>query len=117
MKGMAEGSHFRITEKISNPLDTDTIIQITGHPYWPKNFSKAFTKIVRRAGLHCTLHGLRHTHASQLLRDGVPVQTVSARLGHANPSITLGVYAHLLPGMEQEAAMRTDEALKKALSE
>ncbi len=90
---------------------------VTGHPYWPKNFSKAFAKIVKRAGLDCTLHGLRHTHASQLLRDGVPVQTVSARLGHANPSITLGVYAHLLPGMEQEAAMRTDEALKKALSE
>ena len=89
---------------------------VTGHPYRPKNFSKAFATIVKRAGLRCTLHALRHTHASQLLRDGVPVQTVSARLGHANPSITLGVYAHLLPGMEQEAAARTEEALKKALS-
>jgi integrase len=49
---------------------------------------------------------LRHTHASILLASGVPVKVVSERLGHASPIITLGVYAHVMPGMQAEAAAR-----------
>jgi len=50
------------------------------------------------------LHDLRHTHATLLLAAGVPVKVVSERLGHANAMITLGVYAHVMPGMQAEAA-------------
>ena len=50
------------------------------------------------------LHDLRHTHASVLLSSGVPVKVVSERLGHASPSITLGVYAHVMPGDQRAAA-------------
>jgi integrase len=50
------------------------------------------------------LHDLRHTHATLLLRDGQPVKVVSERLGHASPVITLQVYAHVMPGMQREAA-------------
>jgi hypothetical protein len=50
------------------------------------------------------LHDLRHTHATLLLHDGVPVKVVSERLGHASPMITLSVYAHVMPGMQREAA-------------
>ena len=39
------------------------------------------------------LHELRHTHATILLRDGVPVHIVAKRLGHRDPSVTLNVYA------------------------
>lgn len=49
------------------------------------------------------LHGLRHTHATILLSAGVPVHIVSARLGHANPTITMNVYAHCLPRAQQAA--------------
>ncbi len=42
------------------------------------------------------LHDLRHTHATLLLRAGVPVHVVAARLGHSDPSVTLRVYAHVL---------------------
>lgn len=42
------------------------------------------------------LHDLRHTHATLLLRAGVPPHVVAARLGHADASITLRVYAHVL---------------------
>ena len=52
---------------------------------------------------HIPLHGLRHTHATILLSAGVPVHIVSSRLGHANPTITMNVYAHCLPRAQQAA--------------
>ena len=50
------------------------------------------------------LHDLRHTHATVLLRAGVPVKVVSERLGHASPTITLTTYAHVMPGDQKAAA-------------
>ncbi len=49
-------------------------------------------------------HDLRHAGASELLAAGVPVAAVSARLGHASPRTTMGVYAHSLPGVDETAA-------------
>lgn len=51
-----------------------------------------------------SLHDLRHTHATLLLKAGVPVNLVSERLGHANPAFTMSVYQHVIPGMQAEAA-------------
>lgn len=42
-----------------------------------------------------TMHGLRHTYASMLIKEGIPVSEVSAQLGHASVDITLRVYTHL----------------------
>ena len=42
------------------------------------------------------LHNLRHLHATTLLLAGVPVHVVAARLGHADPAVTLRVYSHVL---------------------
>jgi integrase len=54
-------------------------------------------KLIAAAGLpHTRLHDLRHLHATTLLLAGVPVHVVAARLGHADPAITLRVYAHVL---------------------
>ena len=52
---------------------------------------------------HAWLHDLRHVHATTLLA-GVPVHVVAARLGHADPSITLRVYAHVISDQLTEAA-------------
>ena len=52
---------------------------------------------------HARLHDLRHVHATTLLA-GVPVHVVAARLGHADPSITLRVYAHVISDQLTEAA-------------
>ena len=41
-------------------------------------------------------HDLRHLHATTLLLAGVPVHIVAARLGHADPAVTLRVYSHVL---------------------
>jgi integrase len=54
-------------------------------------------------------HNLRHTSASILLNQGVPVITVSRRLGHAKASITLDIYGHLIPTMQTEVAEMIDD--------
>ncbi len=48
-------------------------------------------------------HDLRHTHATQLLKQGVHPKIVSERLGHSNIAITLDTYSHVLPGMQEQA--------------
>jgi integrase len=78
----------------------------------PEHVSRQFARdIVRcRAALGddalpvIRLHDLRHTHATNLLLAGVPVHVVSQRLGHASPTITLSVYAYVMPGNQREAA-------------
>ncbi|MER6951701.1 tyrosine-type recombinase/integrase [Nonomuraea sp. NPDC000554] len=53
---------------------------------------------------HARLHDLRHIHATTLLLAGVPVHVVAARLGHADPAITLRVYAHVIQDQVATAA-------------
>jgi integrase len=56
------------------------------------------------------LHDIRHSTATLLLSRGVPVKVVSEMLGHADVGITLSVYAHVLPDMQDEAAKAMDSA-------
>ncbi len=49
-------------------------------------------------------HDLRHTHATLLIKEGVPVKVVSERLGHATTAFTIETYQHVLPGMQADAA-------------
>jgi integrase len=87
---------------------------LDGSPRHPERFSRRFVTQLARARQALggeqlpaiRLHDLRHTHASLLLADGVPVKVVSERLGHANATITLTVYQHVHPGMGREAADR-----------
>ena len=68
----------------------------TGTPMDAQNLRKVFVAILREAGLpEVRFHDLRHSAASLMLNHGVPVLVVSKILGHANPSITMNVYAHL----------------------
>jgi integrase len=78
----------------------------------PNNVLRNFDAIVERADVPRTwLHDLRHTHATLLLLDGVPVTLVSKRLGHAKVSITLDTYSHILPGFEHRAVESIGAAL------
>ena len=68
---------------------------------------REFAKIIKAAKVKTiTIHGLRHTSATLLLKAGVPPQVVQRRLGHKRIEITLGIYAHVLPSMQQDAARR-----------
>lgn len=67
-----------------------------GTPQSPNTFSAEWSDEAERIGLpQITFHALRHTHASHLIDAGIDVVKISRRLGHASPTITLTVYAHL----------------------
>jgi integrase len=84
-----------------------------GQPIPPRAFSQRFETVVRRAGVpHIRFHDLRHGHASQLLKEGVAAKLVSSRLGHSKVGITLDIYTHLMPGMDEEVAERIDAVYK-----
>jgi integrase len=82
---------------VGRPLDGMNLLK-----YW-------FLPLLKRAGLpRVRFHDLRHTAATLLLAQGVNVKVVSEMLGHADVSITLRVYAHVLPHMQQQAAEAMD---------
>ena len=67
-----------------------------GGPQSPRAFSKEWAAAAAALSVpEVTLHALRHTHASQLIDAGLDIVKVSKRLGHAKPSITLQIYAHV----------------------
>jgi integrase len=66
---------------------------------------------MQAAGLKATFHSLRHTHASTLIAAGIDVLTISRRLGHGSPAITLGVYGHLVK-TDDRAAEAMEQVLK-----
>jgi len=75
-----------------------------GRPYHPDTVSEWFDQHRKRLGLpRIRLHDTRHTAASLMLASGTPVKVVSDLLGHSSPTITLSIYAHVLPGMAEEA--------------
>lgn len=83
-----------------------------GGPYDPRNLLRDYKKLLKVAGLpDMRFHDLRHTAASLMLNHGVAVIVVSRRLGHARASITLDVYGHLIPSMQEEAADLIDELI------
>ncbi len=57
-------------------------------------------------------HALRHTHASALIASGLDVLTISRRLGHASPVVTLAIYGHLFGETDREAASAIEVALR-----
>ena len=89
-----------------------------GTPIHPHLLSDAFKKLVKRSGLpRIRLHDQRHTHATLLLKSGVPIKVVSERLGRATPGFTMATYQHVLPGMQAEAARTFAELLATPFSE
>lgn len=93
--------------------DHDLIfVTSVGTPINHRNLLRDFKQELRNAGLpEIRFHDLRHTAASIMLNHNIPPIVVSRRLGHAKPSITLDVYGHLIPSMQNEAAELIDELI------
>lgn len=86
-----------------------------GSPLRPNTVSRAFEKLARTLGFQgIRFHDLRHAHATLVLRQGIHPKIVSERLGHRSVAITLDIYSHVLPGLQEAAAHRFEEGLQAA---
>lgn len=103
--------------------DNYIFIQWNGKQMYPSTPYAAFKKIIKRYNNAVTdetlklpnipLHGLRHTSATLLISQNVDVKTVSGRLGHAQTSTTMDIYAHSLKKMDEVAAETLNNLLSK----
>jgi integrase len=87
------------------PADALVFPDWDGEARSPLTLTKAWRREMKAAGLRVTLHSLRHTHASSLIASGLDVLTISRRLGHATPGITLSCYGHLFKTDDRAAAI------------
>ncbi len=83
---------------IEQSEETPVFCNELGELYRPSKLTSDFSRFTQQKRFDVTFHGLRHTHASLLLKQGVPIQYVSMRLGHESIEITYKTYSHFLPG-------------------
>lgn len=95
-----------LKEHISNLSENQEFVFHTssGRHYQPSNISRAFREISKKLKLGISFHGLRHTHATLLLAQGVEIKVISSRLGHSDVSTTYKSYIGALPKHDQVAA-------------
>jgi integrase len=85
-----------------------------GKPLRPSAVSSDWGELAERIGMpEITFHSLRHSHASQLISEGVDIATLSTRLGHARPAVTLAIYAHMFTSDDSKAAAAINAALSR----
>ncbi len=87
------------------PADALVFATWDGETRVPTSFSKEWAAAMAKAGLLIVFHSLRHYHASALIASGLDILTISRRLGHGSPTITLGVYGHLFKTDDRAAAI------------
>jgi integrase len=98
---------------LDKPLTNDNLVFSTleGKPLRPNTVSRAWQILAARAGVKVIrFHDARHSHASIFLKLGVHPKIVQERLGHSTIAITLDMYSHVAPGLQETAARRFDEA-------
>lgn len=100
-------------EWMSMPVALDNLVfaDADGEPIDPSTLSHSFGKLVRRLGFNVRFHDLRHTYATLMLAAGVHPKIVSEALGHSTVAITLDIYSHVTPGLQEAAAKQLDSVL------
>jgi integrase len=84
----------------------------SGRPVYTDKLAKMFKSVLRKTGLPAIrLYDLRHTGATLALAAGVPPKVVSEQLGHASAAFILDIYSHVLPHMQEEAAVKVEAVL------
>jgi integrase len=88
-----------------------------GDHYSPDRAGARVSELMRKAGLQgVSLHSLRHSCATILLSNHVPLAVVSEQLGHANQNITLSIYSHAIPADKRTAAKVWSNAMADVIS-
>ena len=111
---------LRLALGLGRPAATDYVFPkpsdaTFNQPWPPDQLSRDWARIVARRKLpRVSFHALRHSHASALIAAGVDILTISRRLGHGRPSVTLDVYGHLIERNEDKATAALDAALGSA---
>ncbi len=97
--------------------ETHIVAQEDGTPLQPNSLTHEFVRLLAKAKAlpKIRFHDLRHTHATHLLTNGVHPKIAQERLGHSSVGITLDLYSHILPGMQEDAAAKVDAAIRAAL--
>src|SRR5207245_43179 len=92
------------------------VAQADGAPLQPNSLTHEWYRILAKTTLaRIRFHDLRHAHATHLLSSGVHPKVASERLGHSTIGITLDLYSHVMPGMQEDAAAKVDAALIVAM--
>ena len=79
-----------------------------------KQLYDMYKRLLKRAGLpNIRFHDLRHSAATIMIKMGVNPKVVQEVLGHSNINITLNIYTHVLPSMQQEVATKLDNLFGK----
>ena len=86
--------------KAGNPINHNNLIQ---RHFYPALDKTGLPKI--------RFHDLRHTYASLLIEQGENIKYIQSQLGHSSPTVTLNVYSHLMKSVNQEAALRLENAI------
>lgn len=106
---------------MNKPLTNEDLVfaNAGGKPWRPNSITRAWETTAAHAGVKVIrLHDARHTHASIMLKQGVHPKIVQERLGHASIEMTLDIYSHVTPGLQEAAAARFDDIVKpKAVAE
>ena len=86
-----------------------------GSPMQPTFITHEWVRVISGTSLpRVRFHDLRHAHATHMLASGIHPKVASERLGHSKVGITLDLYSHVMPGMQEDAAAKMDLALKAA---
>ena len=83
-----------------------------GRPWKPNAFSGLWDRFRVKHGFDCRFHDLRHTCATLMLQAGVHLKVVQEMLGHSTIAITMDLYSHVSPNIQEEAAQRLDAILQ-----
>ncbi|WP_165046307.1 site-specific integrase [Adlercreutzia sp. ZJ138] len=118
LKGMQDDLKWmcnKLKLRLENAYILGTL-ESESRPYNPTQIGKDFSAFCKMNGFDCTLHDLRHTFATFMIAEGADVRTVSDYLGHANPSMTLDIYADVDPEAKQRAVKYIEGAFDDTMS-
>lgn len=104
-----------IRDALGCPIADDDLVFANpdGSPLSPSTVSHAFSDLCQKAGIEgIRFHDLRHTHATMMMKRGVFPKVVQERLGHSSFAVTMDVYSHVVPGMQELAAMAFEDGLR-----
>jgi integrase len=94
---------------------TFVVTKEDGQPIQPRSLTHEWDRLITKTRLpRIRLHDLRHSHATHMLQSNINPKIASERLGHSKVGITLDLYSHVMPGMQEDAIAKVDAALNAA---